>query len=1264
MDSTFREKLEKLIAKFDADREHHLSRDYAEAQARIDFITPLFEMLGWDVRNDAGLPHHAREVLVETSEAETLGKPDYSFRLNGQTKFFVEAKAPAEPLDAARHILQAKGYAWNTRQVFFVILTDFEEFRFYDASIQPDERKPDEGLLLKLRYTDYLKQAEKLWEFSKDRVAAGSLDAMLPRDRRTQRLRIPVDEAFLDEMTDWREDLARNVFRNNPELTAKQLNEVVQRLLDRIVFIRIAEDRRIIEKRQLADAVEEWRARGGKFPIFDWLNDLFHRINEDFNGEIFKPHLSETIRIDSEVLARIIERLYPPKSPYRFDVIGVELLGSIYERYLGKTIRVTPKRVHVEEKPEVRKAGGVYYTPKYIVDYIVKHTVGKVIEGKTPKQIEKIRILDPACGSGSFLIGAFQYLIDYHVRYLTEHPKEAHIHPLFPDLIKGENPSADEPRLSVVRKARILRNNLFGIDIDPQAVEITMMSLYLKALEGERSQLPPKHALLPELKYNIVCGNSLIGPDIYEQGTLFGDEERERINAFDWFGVTQGPLSGPAALPGGAALSRGQGYETSGPPSGPAALPGRAALARGQEHVAQGPPSGPAALPDRAALARGQEHVAQGPPSGPAVLPGGAALARGQEHVTQGPPSGPAALPGGAALARGQEHVAQGPPSGPAALPGGAALSRGQGYETSGPPSGPAALPGRAALSRRQKPVTQGPPSGPAALPGRASFVPPQEEPPHLRAAPKRGALEKPQGWKASLALLPPTIPDIMRAGGFDCVIGNPPYVRIQHMKEWAPVEVEYYKQKYKSASSGNYDIYVVFVEKGLTVLNKNGKLGFIVPHKFFNSKYGEPLRSLIADGKHLSHIVHFGDQQVFEGATNYTCLLFLDKSGSKEFDVAKVDDLEAWRNTAKAAQGTLPASSATAAEWNFAVGGGAEILQRLRRMPTKLADVAKKIFQGLVTSADPVYLLDPVGPGRKGLVIVRSRATGREYELESDVVKPLCKGSRDIRRYSATPSKAVLFPYDPEKSGQTKSIVLISPSQFDSRYPRAWRYLAENRNLLRDREKGKMRHEGWYGYVYPKSVSLFSKRKIITPSIASSACFTLDARGELYFVGSGGGGGGGYGIILNDTCAESYEYVLGLLNSRLLDHYLKQISGRFRGGYFAYSRQFIEQLPIRPINFSDPADKARHDRMVELVERMLELNKRKHAVAAVSDRRSRPSEAGATGVAQRSTLQPGEHSSPLQLEREIAATDAEIDNLVYELYGITDHERQIIEAM
>ena len=282
--------------------------------------------------------------------------------------------------------------------------------------------------------------------------------------------------------------------------------------LDRIIFIRIAEDRKIRPERELWEIVAQWREEGKRKSMMPALVDLFREVNDDLNGDIFKPHACESVDVDSDILSDIIDNLYFPKTRYRFDAIGVELLGSIYERYLGSTIRVTPQRVKVEEKPEVKKAGGVYYTPKFIVDYIVKNTVGKIIEGKTPKQIEKIKILDPACGSGSFLLGAYQYLIDYHLRYYREHPKDAQT--LFLDIYTKVNP--DDLALPLHEKAKILRNNLFGVDIDAQAVEVTMMSLYLKALEGERGMLPRKQHLLPAMGNNIKCGNSLVGYDIFD----------------------------------------------------------------------------------------------------------------------------------------------------------------------------------------------------------------------------------------------------------------------------------------------------------------------------------------------------------------------------------------------------------------------------------------------------------------------------------------------------------------------------------------------------------------------------------------------------------------------------------------------------------------------------------------------------------------------------------------------------------------------------
>jgi len=295
------------------------------------------------------------------------------------------------------------------------------------------------------------------------------------------------------------------------------------------------------------------------------------------------------------------------------------------------------------------------------------------------------------------------------------------------------------------------------------------------------------------------------------------------------------------------------------------------------------------------------------------------------------------------------------------------------------------------------------------------------------------------------------------------------------------------------------------------------------------------------------------------------------------------------------------------------------------------LGDIADRIFQGLVTSSDSVYLLEPLEPEHDGYIKVRSQSTGKEHIIESRIVHPLCKGSLDIRRYTTIPSKRVLFPYDPRASAMKGRPVLISPDRFTKEFPQAWQYLNEHFDILRNREKGKMRHQNWYAYVYPKSVSLFAKRKILTPSIALGASFALDAKGEWYFVGSGGGGGGGYGIILREDTQLAYEYVLGLLNSRLLDSYLKQVSTPYRGGYFAYNRQYIEQLPIRTIDFSDPTDKTHHDRIVELAETMLKLHKQLAAVKTSHEKTA--------------------------IQRQIDATDKQIDQLVYKLYGLTEEE-------
>lgn len=248
--------------------------------------------------------------------------------------------------------------------------------------------------------------------------------------------------------------------------------------------------------------------------------------------------LTPNLSIDNKMLKDILKNLYYPDSPYEFSVFPADSLGQVYEQFLGKVMRLTPKhRAVVEDKPEVKKAGGVYYTPTYIVDYIVEQTVGKLVEGKKPGPrgaVSKLKILDPACGSGSFLLGAYQFLLDWHRdQYTKELQRWA----------RGRNPhiyqSANgEWKLTIAERKRILLNNIYGVDIDSQAVEVTKLSLLLKVLEGENAQQLElfQGRVLPDLGNNIKCGNSLIGSDFYngQQMTLLDEEELYRINVFDW----------------------------------------------------------------------------------------------------------------------------------------------------------------------------------------------------------------------------------------------------------------------------------------------------------------------------------------------------------------------------------------------------------------------------------------------------------------------------------------------------------------------------------------------------------------------------------------------------------------------------------------------------------------------------------------------------------------------------------------------------------
>lgn len=531
-----------LIEHFQRNEDAFRSGGYNEAQLRREFLDPFFEALGWDVGNRLGAAEAYKDVIHEDAikVGEGTKAPDYCFRIGGTRKFFVEAKKPAISVKTdGPSAFQLRRYAWSSK-LPLSLLTNFAEFAAYDCRVQPFQAdKASTARVLFFTYEQYVEHWDEIVTFSKDAVLKGFFDKFIASTK-IKRGTAEVDDAFLREIEKWRSDLASNIALRNPGLSQRELNFAVQRIIDRIIFLRISEDRGVETYGQLRDLQTSDNIYQQLCAVFQRADDrynsgLFHFLPEKDRAEL-PDTLTLKLRIDDDRLRGILKRLYYPDSPYEFAVLPIDILGQVYEQFLGKVIVLSPAhRATVKDKPEVKKAGGVYYTPTYIVDYIVRNTVGQLLDGKTPKQAARLRILDPACGSGSFLIGAYHYLINWHREWYLNDGTAKHAKEVY----QGHG---SQWFLTIGEKKRILRNNIYGVDIDPQAVEVTKLSLLLKVLEGESEQslnttLRLFHErALPDLGDNVKCGNSLIGSDFYkyEQLLLLDEEERFRINVFDW----------------------------------------------------------------------------------------------------------------------------------------------------------------------------------------------------------------------------------------------------------------------------------------------------------------------------------------------------------------------------------------------------------------------------------------------------------------------------------------------------------------------------------------------------------------------------------------------------------------------------------------------------------------------------------------------------------------------------------------------------------
>jgi len=546
MSKTFdqgKDEVAKLCRYFANNRQAFLAPGVKEAHIRQSLIDPFFEALGWDMRNAAMAAPQYREVITEDSlDVEGQQKaPDYTFRVGTLAKFYVEAKKCGVNINIDMGpAYQLRRYGFSAR-LALSILTDFEELGVYDCASRPRPNdKASHGRIQYFGFAEYPDRWREIWDvFSRESVWSGTFDqyAASKRKRGTSE----VDSEFLKDIEGWREVLARNLAIRNNDLSADDLNAAVQKIIDRIIFLRMAEDRGLESYGQLHKLCEQP-------DIYNrFMSGLCRKADQKYNSGLFhfqkEPGVSDApdtltprLAVDDNVLKPILQSLYFEHGcPYHFGVLPVEILGTVYERFLGKVIRLTAgHQAKVEEKPEVRKAGGVYYTPAYIVNYIVLNTIGKQIAGKSPtdlagnKTTPPFRVLDMACGSGSFLLGAYQFLLDHCLKYYQANPAKKYASAVYQNA-KGET------RLTIAERKRILTTHIFGVDIDRQAVETTKLSLLLKALEGENdSSLSQQMSLfheraLPNLSDNIKCGNSLIASDF-----SMLPEDLVRVHAFDW----------------------------------------------------------------------------------------------------------------------------------------------------------------------------------------------------------------------------------------------------------------------------------------------------------------------------------------------------------------------------------------------------------------------------------------------------------------------------------------------------------------------------------------------------------------------------------------------------------------------------------------------------------------------------------------------------------------------------------------------------------
>ncbi len=1182
------QKIKELVTRFNEQLPAYKKSDYNETQTRRDFIDPFFKALGWDIDNAQGAAESYREVIHE--DKVKVGKatkaPDYSFRLGGgQRLFFVEAKKPSVLIkDDIQPAYQVRRYGWSAKLSVSVI-TDFEEFAIYDCTKKPNPADKTSVARVKyITFTDYENEWDFLWStFSKEAVLKGSFDKFIGSNA-NKKGTATVDKAFLTSLDEWRTLLAETISKENKQLDEDELNFVVQQTLDRIIFLRICEDR----------SIEPYGSLQAALKTGDYYQNLlkeFKQADDKYNSGLFdfkKDTLSKQLVVNNKTLKTIINQLYYPECPYEFSVLSVEILGSAYEQFLGKTITINNRgKAVIELKPEVRKAGGVYYTPQYIVDYIVQNTIGKLVENKTPIEIAALKIVDPACGSGSFLLGAYQFLLNWHIDYYTKNPKEATKVKAFVSNVK-EGFGGD---LSTSIKKQILLNNIYGVDIDTNAVEVTKLSLLLKCMEGEtqasiaHQMTMFKERVLPTLENNIKSGNSLIDTDYYDNQLDFGEERK--IKPFSW----------QKAFPEVFKVKKENKFlqlVNDFKKLNDSTIQLNAAKAELVQQYYDTLKTDKITTDEFIKRLEKKNNLLLSPEIKKTIIEIENPLAYVPKAMLKLPELVKPNIPD-AVITNYNDFINL-------------------------------AIDSLVLVKELASSYTV----------EFAYFELLVFKSDMLKELCKKNEMDFKDLYSALISKFIKHLQDNFDSyekfylqnttennGGFDVVIGNPPYVKEYTSKDsFEQIKKSHLKKYYQ----GKMDLWYFFACYGIDLLKQNGKLGYIVPNNWVSNSGASILRNKLLEDSTLINLVDFGSYMVFENASIQTMVMILEKNKSIEykFDYRK---LEIEKPTINDAHGLLSYNLRTGYKLllplvkkedflnKFLLFGDDNNLNLLTKILTRRNFNLNKdeVANGIHPHYD--FISKSINEKHKNIFENGEGIFGlseKEYKRlqlnknEQKLIKPYYNNSDNIGRYYFKEENDKWLIYT-NSDFKNKSMMTDLPNLKN--------HLDKYKNVITSDNKP-------YGLHRSREEKFFTDKKIIALRKCTNRPVFSYTEKPAYISAT-------FYIIKSDKI--DLVYLTGLLNSKLIAYWLRN-KGKMQGNNYQLDKEPLLEIPIFV-----PLDIKQQTQIINHVTQLLQLNKDLHTANLETKKE--------------------------QMKQKIEYNEDKINTLVYSLYNLTEEEIKIIEG-